>query len=125
MCKNNLSLKKVDEKNQESSMEFLKELTDILQKLNINLEQIIPGRKDKKGKIIKIPYQVQFSCDYEKLGEFITELESNNRIIVIDQLMIKNDIEKTRVRGNSQENILNHHVEMRISTITLTKTTIL
>ena len=39
--------------------------------------------------------------------------------------MIKNDIEKTRVKGNSQENILNHHVEMRVSTITLTKTTIL
>ena len=95
-----------DEKNKEACMVFLKELTDILESLNIKLDQIVPGKKEKKGKIIKIPYQLQFKCDYEKLGDFVTELEKNNRIILIDQLIIKNDIEKTRGKGSNQKEIL-------------------
>ena len=31
-------------------MIFLKELTDILEKLDISLDQIIPGKKNKEGK---------------------------------------------------------------------------
>ena len=116
---NNLSLGKKDEKNKEASMVFLKELTDILETLNIKLDQIVPGKKEKKGKVIKIPYQLQFKCDYEKLGEFITEIEKNNRIILIDQLILKNDIDKTR--SNKNENVLEQDIEMKIYTVTLNK----
>ena len=118
----NVNSNQKDEKNKEASMVFLKELTDILERLNIQLEQIIPGKKEKKGNIIKIPYQVQFKCDYEKLGDFVTELEKNNRIILIDQLIIKNDIEKTRGKNNNQKEILDQNIEMKIYTVTLNKT---
>ncbi len=120
---NNLSGSKKDEKNKEASMVFLKELTDILESLNIKLDQIVPGKKETKGKIIKIPYQLQFSCDYEKLGEFVTELEKNNRIILIDQLILKNDIEKTR--SNNNKDVLEQDIEMKIYTVTLNKSKIL
>ena len=118
---NNLAFKKNDEKTKEASMIFLKDLTDILEKLNIDLEQIIPGKKEKKGKETKIPYLLQFKCDYEKLGEFVTELESNNRLIAIDQLIINNNIEKTRTNNNNQKDILEQDIEMKIYTITLNK----
>ena len=118
---NNLSTGKKDEKNKEASMVFLKELTDIMERLNINLDQIIPGRKEKKGKILKIPYQLQFKCDYEKLGEFVTELEKNNRIILIEQINLKNDIEKTRGKQNNQKDILEQDIEMKLYTVTLNK----
>ena len=120
---NNLSAGKKDEKNKEASMVFLKELTDILESLNIKLDQIVPGKKEKKGKIIKIPYQLQFKCDYEKLGEFVTEIEKNNRIILIDQLILKNDIEKTR--SNDNKDVLEQDVEMKIYTVTLNKSKVL
>ena len=122
---NNLSNNKKDEKNKEASMVFLKELTDILERLNIELEQIVPGKKEKKGSIIKIPYQLQFKCDYEKLGDFVTEPEKNNRIILIDQLIIKNDIEKTRGKGSNQKEILDQNIEMKVYTVTLNKTKVL
>ena len=122
---NNLSSNKNDEKNKEASMVFLKNLTDILERLNIDLEQIIPGKKEKKGNILKIPYQLQFKCDYEKLGDFVTEIEKNNRIILIDQIIIKNDIEKTRRNENNQKEILDQHIEMKIYTVTLNKSKII
>ena len=118
---NNLSTSDKDEKNKEASMVFLKELTDIMERLNINLDQIIPGKKEKKGKIIKIPYQLQFKCDYEKLGEFVTELEKNDRIILIDQIILKNDIEKTRGNNSNQKEILDQDIELKIYTVTLNK----
>ena len=120
---NNLSGNKKDEKNKEASMVFLKELTDILESLNIKLDQIVPGKKEKKGKTIKIPYQLQFRCDYEKLGEFVTALEKNDRIILIDQLILKNDIEKTR--SNNNKDVLEQDIEMKIYTVTLNKSKIL
>ena len=121
----NLSSSKKDKKNEEASMEFLKELTDITENLEINLDQIVPGRKEKKGKTIRIPYKIQFRCDYEKLGEFITKLENNNRIIEIDELIIKNNIEKTKVNNSNQDDILNQSIEMEIFTVTLNKAKIL
>ena len=48
----NLASNKNDPKNKESNMLFLKDLTDILEKLEIKLIQIEPGGKKKKGLLI-------------------------------------------------------------------------
>ena len=121
----NLSFSKNDEKNKEASMKFLKELTDIVEKLEMKIDQIIPGKKEKKGKTIRIPYKIQFRSDYEKLGEFITKLENNDRIIEIDELIIRNNLEKTRVNNMDGGDILNQEIEMKIYTVTLNKSKIL
>ena len=78
--KNNLALNKKDKLNEEASMVFLKELTDIVERYEINLVQIIPGKKSKKGIYTKIPYIIELECDYDKFGNFIVELEKNERI---------------------------------------------
>ena len=121
---NNLSFSKKDEKNQEASMEFLKELTDIAENLEMKMDQIIPGKKETKGNIIKIPYKIQFRVDYEKLGEFVTKLENNDRIIEISEFIIRNDLERTKANNNEGE-FLKQSIEMKIYTITLNKTKIL
>ena len=119
---NNLAVKKNDDKTKEASMNFLNKLTNIFEKNSIELEQIIPQKKEKQGaNLIKIPYKLNFQCDFEKLGQIVTELESNSRLISIDQLLIKNDIEKTRSQGITQMDILNQDIEMKISTLTLMK----
>ena len=116
----NLASDKNSEINKEASMVFLKDLTDLIEKFDIKLDQIIPGRKEKKGLITKIPYHLQFKCDYEKLGQFIVALENNNRIILIDELVINNDVDKSK-RSRSKNDILDFNVEMKIYTAAINK----
>ena len=117
---NNLATSKNDAKNKEASMEFLKYLKDIMEKYNIKLNQIIPGKKIKKGSLTNIPYDIHIVCDYEKLGEFINELESSNRIILIKELTIKNNIEKIKSNKTDQD-ISDQEIEMEIQTVTINK----
>ena len=88
--KNNLALNKKDKLNEEASMVFLKELTDIFEKYEINLIQIIPGKKIKKGIYTNVPYTIELECDYEKFGNFIIELEKYKRLIMIDDIYLRN-----------------------------------
>jgi len=117
---NNLATSKNDDKNKEASMDFLKYLTDIMEKYNIKLNQIIPGKKIKKGSLTNIPYDIHIVCDYEKLGEFINEIESSDRIILIKELTIKNNIEKIKSNKKDQ-NISDQEIEMEIRTVTINK----
>ena len=117
---NNLATSKNDYKNKEASMEFLKYLTDVMEKYSIKLNQIIPGKKSKKGSLINIPYDIHIVCDYEKLGEFISELESSNRIILIKELIIKNNIEKIK-SNKSNQSISDQEIKLEIQTVTINK----
>ena len=67
-----------------------------------------------------IPYDIHIVCDYEKLGEFINELESSNRIILIKELIIKNNIEKIK-SNKTDQNISDQEIEMEIQTVTINK----
>tara|TARA_Y100000588_G_C14080126_1_gene849810 strand:- start:288 stop:863 length:576 start_codon:yes stop_codon:yes gene_type:complete len=116
----NLAMSKNDIKNKEASMEFLKYLTDIMEKYNIKLNQIIPGKKTSKGSLTNIPYDIHIVCDYEKLGEFINEIESSDRIILINELTIKNNIEKIKSNKKDQ-NISDQEIEIEIQTVTINK----
>ena len=113
-------MSKNDIKNKEASMEFLKYLTDIMEKYNIKLNQIIPGKKTSKGSLTNIPYDIHIVCDYEKLGEFINEIESSDRIILINELTIKNNIEKIKSNKKDQ-NISDQEIEIEIQTVTINK----
>ncbi len=118
----NLAVDKNDIKNKEANMLFLKDLTDIIDKIGIKLLQIEPGMKKKKGKLTFIPYEIQIECDYDELGEFITELESSNRLITVDEIVVKNGTEK--IKTNSQqsfEQINRMNIQISISTVTLNK----
>ena len=59
-------------------------------------------------------------CDYEKLGEFINEIESSDRIILINELTIKNNIEKIKSNKKDQ-NISDQEIEIEIQTVTINK----
>ena len=117
---NNLAISKKDHKNKEASMDFLKYLTDILEKYNIKLNQIVPGQKNKKGSFTYIPYDVHIMCDYERLGEFINDIESSDRIILIKELVIRNNIEKMKSNKRDQ-NISDQEIELEIQTVTINK----
>ena len=116
----NLATNVSDKKNEEASIDFLDELTDIIDRLEIKLINIVPDDKQKVGKYTYIPYDIELNCDYEKFGKFIAELEKDSRLINIDEFRLFNKIEKASSK-KSLEALLNNKVELTISTITLNK----
>ena len=115
----NLALNKEDVKNKESNMLFLKDLTDIIEKLDIKLIQIEPGLKKKKGLLTFIPYDMSIECDFEKLGQFVTALESSDRLITVEEINIKNGTEK--IKSNNSNALSNMNIILSINTITINK----
>ncbi len=117
----NLANDNNDPKNKESNMLFLKDLTDVLEKLDIKLLQIEPGGKKKIGFLTYIPYTMELKCSYEEVGKLITELEASNRLITIEDLVIKNGIEKIKRNSNNVDEINDIRTLLSINTITLNK----
>ena len=116
----NLANTTSDKRNEEASIDFLDELTDIIDRLEIKLINITPDDKQKVGKYTYIPYDIELSCNYEKFGKFIAELEKDSRLINIDEFRLFNKVEKASSK-RSLEALLNNKVELTISTITLNK----
>jgi len=116
----NLAKNSSDKKNDEASIVFLDELTDIIKKLEIKLINITPDDKEKIGDYTYIPYDIEIKCDYEKFGKLISELEKNSRLINIDEFRLFNKVEKATSK-KTIEALLDNRVEMKISTITLNK----
>ncbi len=104
----------------EASIEFLESLTDIIEKLTIAILSIKPQKKVKKGKYTYIPYDLDVRCSYEKFGKLISALETNDRLIQIDEFKLLNNVEKISKRKGSN-NLMNHNIEMKISTISINK----
>ena len=117
----NLANDNSDPKNKEANMVFLKDLTDVLEKLDIKLLQIEPGGKKKIGFLTYIPYTMELKCSYEEIGKLITELEASNRLITIEDLVIKNGIEKIKRNSNNVDEINDIRTLLSINTITLNK----
>ena len=116
----NLATKKNDERNKEASVVFINKLTDIFHKLKINVIEIRPMSKQQKGKYTHVPYEVTLSCDYEKFGKLVSELERNERLINIDKFDFNNSPENVRRKKDLKE-LPDAIVTMQISTITLNK----
>ena len=117
----NLAMDNNDKKNKEANMIFLKDLTDVLEKLDIKLLQIEPGSRNKKGLTTYIPYTMEIKCDYEKFGKFITELEGNNRLISVEEIQIRNGVEKIRGTIDDVSEVNDIVTNLSINTITLNK----
>ena len=117
----NLATDSNDKKNTEANMLFLEDLTDVLEKLEIKLLQIEPGSKNKKGSTTYIPYSMEIKCDYEQFGKFITQLEGNNRIISVEEIQIRNGVEKIRGAVDDLSEVNDIITNLSINTITLNK----
>jgi len=117
----NLATDNNDKKNKEANMIFLENLTDVLEKLDIKLLQIEPGSKNRKGSTTYIPYSMEIKCDYEQFGKFITQLEGNNRIISVEEIRIRNGVEKIRGAVDDLSELNDIVTNLSINTITLNK----
>ena len=121
LFESNLAADNNDKKNKEANMIFLKDLTDVLEKLDIKLLQIEPGSKNRKGSTTYIPYSMEIKCDYEQFGKFITELEGNNRLISVEEINIRNGVEKIRGTVDDMSEVNDIITNLSINTITLNK----
>ena len=106
---------------EDASLPFLKNLTDILDDLNIELLNIDPRDRVKKIGYFKAPYFLTIKCTFEEFGQFLSEIERSPRLITIDEFEVKNGIE--RIRSNATENdLIYQEFTINLSTITLVKT---
>ncbi len=117
---NNLATSTLDAEKKEESVIFLDQLTDILETLGVKAIHLEPEAKESFRNYTKIPYELIIECSFDKFGEFMTELERHNRIIMIDEFKFKNGIERISL-ANSPEELMQQIIEMKISTLTLNK----
>jgi len=103
-----------------ASIEFLEILTDIIDGLDIAILSIKPQKKQNAGKYVYIPYDLEIRCSYEQFGKLISSLESNERLIQIDEFELQNNVEKIAKKRGTR-NLINHNIEMKISTISIKK----
>ena len=121
LFESNLAANKSDAKNKESNMIFLKELTDILNRLDIKLLQMEPGGTERKGLITKIAYSMEIKCTFEEFGKLVAELESIDRLITIEEITMKNGVEKIKGNTKAMNEIQDLIVILEINTITINK----
>ena len=131
---NNMYSKEKSSIKETASIEFLNDLTDILNKLEITVLHIKPGQKEDRLvnilypdtpdeteiKYTFIPYELEIECTFEEFGRFITALEKNDRLISIDEFLLNNGLERMSL-SKSREDLMNQVIEMKLSTVTLNK----
>jgi Tfp pilus assembly protein PilO len=120
LFEHNMATEKSDKKNQAASMEFLNELTDILNKLDVIILELKPKTTDKEGRFIIVPYELTIKCTYENYGKFLAELERNTRIIKIDEFRMDNSLDRVST-VNVVDQLAYKVIKMEISTLTLNK----
>ena len=117
----NLALSASDSKNDEASMPFLDDLTDLFVNLGIEVLDIKPVSKEKRGsKNTYIPYKLELLCTFQEFGNLINDLEKNERLIVVDEFRFFSNAQKLS-KKKDEESILTHKVYLIISAVTLNK----
>jgi Tfp pilus assembly protein PilO len=116
----NLALSVADSLAEDSSLPFLKSLTDIMIKYDIIIKKIKPRQREKVGKYYSSPYEMTVKCSFENLGKFLAEMEKSPRLIVVNELSIKNGIERIKNRVEEEE-LMKQEIDLNISTLTLIK----
>ncbi|MBL7013304.1 MAG: type 4a pilus biogenesis protein PilO [Candidatus Marinimicrobia bacterium] len=116
----NLALSLKDSLAEDASMPFLRDLTDKLDKLNIEVLSLKPRKRIKEKGYYRSPYELTVNCSFDKFGEFLTELERSPRLINIDEFIVKNGIERVKSKMQ-EEDLIDQVFEVGLSTITLVK----
>ena len=116
----NLALSQMDSLAEDASMPFLNSLTDMMDALKIELLNIKPKQRIKKGGYFKSPYVVTIRCTFDEFGKFLSEIERSPRLITIDEYEVKNGIERIKANA-SEEDLMYQEFLINLSTITLVK----
>ena len=117
----NLALTANDSKNDEASMPFLDNLTDLFVNLGIEVIDIKPVSKEKRGsKNTYIPYKLELRCSFQEFANLVNDLEKNDRLIVIDEFRFFSNAQKLS-KMKDPESVMNHKVSLVISAVTLNK----
>jgi Tfp pilus assembly protein PilO len=106
---------------QGASLEFLRYLTDTIDKLGIKLVSMRPvDPVNTELGYIRIPYEIEMLASYMELGKFITEIEKSPRIITISNFNVNNHIgRRTGIDLEAKQN--QHFTYMVLDVLTLVR----
>lgn len=116
----NLALSQQDSLADDASMPFLNNLTDMLDKLNIQVLSIKPRDREKEGSYYRAPYELTLKCSFEQFGKYLAEIERSPRLVSLDEFEVKNGIERIKSK-TSEEDLAEQVFEIYLSTMTLVK----
>lgn len=85
---------------------LLMELSRVARSTGIKYISITPQAEEKKGSYIKVPMQIKIRCGYHGLGRFVNRIESSQRFMTVDNIVISPD----------GANPLRHNITLLIST---------
>ena len=116
----NLALSKKDSLAEDASIQFLKNLAETMNNLDISLLNVKPRPIEEQGNFLRTPYELIIKCTYDQLGKFMAEIERSPRLISINEFHVKNGIERVK-RTTTEEDLLEQVVEIQLATLTLVK----
>ena len=114
---------------EKASVPFLRELTAIMDRLDIRLVAITPqnlvGSDDpvamKQKEFIQVPYQMKIIATYEEFGRFLDILEKSPHLIKVAAFTISNDIDQTSFAEEIAGKPKQHPISLQVNTIAILK----
>lgn len=117
----NLADTKSDERTQEASLDFLGSLIERLDKLGVEITAMkaLPHERNIRG-YIRTPYFVGFQGSYEQFGRFVSSLEQDTRLVVLEYFKVDNNLTRLNF-AKTFDDLKTHDFEIKMSTLTLVK----
>ena len=74
---------------------FIETLNDLADLSGINLSLVTPMARQPAGDYVKIPMRIELNCPWNRLGDFLSRIESHSPLIRVESM---------RVEGSSDAN---------------------
>jgi Tfp pilus assembly protein PilO len=93
LIKKNLAYSASDSLAQGASVTFLNDLTQVLDKLNIELLALEPQETVSRAGYVETPYKMEIICSFENFAKLLNKMEKSPRLITVREFEVKNSIE--------------------------------
>ena len=112
----NMSFSGMDVNSKQSSLAFLRALTDVLDNLGIVLVALEPKAIQREGRFLISPYRLEILGDYEQFANLVVKMEKSPRLISIRGFEVENHAGNRRKMRSEV-----CRIAMDITTLTLIK----
>lgn len=116
----NLAASTKDSLATDASLPFMNEMINLTRQLDIELTGLEAGKRKNEKHFTRTPYTLNVRTTYKKFGELVTILEKSDRLVNIDGMRIRNDMNML-TRARNLEDLEKHDFSIHLHTLTLIK----
>ncbi|MBN2830061.1 MAG: type 4a pilus biogenesis protein PilO [Candidatus Cloacimonetes bacterium] len=93
---------------------FVKNLAELADKHKISVVSMLPKDVFSSANLIEQKYTMELSCTYIQMGRFLSQLESLDHIVKINQLEVKPVYDRSKQQVEGQETIYTVTIELSV-----------